>query len=396
MNGLKKRLIIGITIALAIALCIPFLSGCGDEETTSKEPYKIGVVLSASGANEPLGKAELDSINLFVEQINAEGGINGHLLEVTIKDDASDTNIALEKTNELLSEGVIAVVGSSGTTTTLAMKDATVKAEVPLVSMAAGNSITADKYEWVFRTPPTDALAAERALLYIKDVLKKTKVAILYDSNAFGTDGKRVMTELAPGYGVEIVVSEAYDSKDTEEAMNTHLTNIMGSNPEVLVVWGTNPGPAIAAKAAKSMGITIPFIGSHGIANAKFIELAGDAANGVVFPAGKMLVWEDALDPASEQYELVKNFNEDYQAKTGSKANTFAGHGWDAMLILQSALERTADNPTSAELRDAIEGTRGLVGTAGTFNYTSENHNGLTIQDLTMVEIVDGKWTNIK
>ncbi len=315
---------------------------------------------------------------------------------MTIKDDASDTNKALEKTNELLSEGVLAVIGSSGTTTTLAMKDTTTKADIPLISMAAGNSITSDNATWVFRTPPTDALAAERALAYIRDTLKITKIAILYDSNAFGTDGKRVITELAPAYGVEIVTSESYKSDDTEEGMNTHLTNISGSNPEALIVWGTNPGPAIAAKSAKSMGLNIPFIASHGIANAKFIELAGDAANGVVFPAGKMLVWDQALDPSSAQYALVKDFAESYKAATGNQVNTFAGHGWDAMLILQAALKKAGDNPTPAELRDAIEQTRGLVGTAGTFNYTTENHNGLVLDDLTMIKIVDGKWTAIK
>jgi branched-chain amino acid transport system substrate-binding protein len=397
VNGLKsRRIILGITIVLAIALCIPFFGGCGNKDTGNKEPYKIGVVLSASGANEPLGKAEKDSIELFVKQINDAGGINGHLLEVTIKDDASDTNKALEKTNELLSEGVLAIVGSSGTTTTLAMKDATTKSEIPQVCMAAGNSITADNTNWIFRTPPTDALAAERALAYIRDTLKKSKVAILYDSNAFGTDGKRVITELAPTYGIEIVTTESYKSDDTEEGMNTHLTNIQGSNPEVLIVWGTNPGPAIAAKSAKSKGMNIPFVASHGIANAKFIELAGDAANGVVFPAGKMLVWDQALDPSSEQYALVKDFAGSYKAATGNQVNTFAGHGWDAMLILQAALKKAGDNPTPAELRDAIEQTRGLVGTAGTFNYTPENHNGLVLDDLTMVEIVNGKWTAIK
>jgi len=144
------------------------------------------------------------------------------------------------------------------------------------------------------------------------------------------------------------------------------------------------------------MGIAIPFVGSHGIANAKFIELAGDAANGVAFPAGRMLVWEEALDPGSEQYKLVKELNEDFRAKTGSAANTFAGHGWDAMLILESALKRAGEDPTPAELRDALEKTTALVGTAGSFSYTATDHDGLVLKDLTMVQIVNGKWANLK
>jgi branched-chain amino acid transport system substrate-binding protein len=386
-------MIIGLSIVLTVALCVPFLAGCGNNDSGSKEPYKIGVVLSESGNNESLGKAEKASIQLFVDQTNAAGGINGHQLEVTIKDDASDPSIALEKTNEFIADGVLAVVGSSGSGPTLKMKDATAKAEIPQVCMAAGNSITEGDHTWIFRTPPTDAMAAERALTYIRDVLKKSNIAILYDSNSFGTDGNTVMNNLAPKYNINVVASESYNSNDTEDQMDTHLTNIQSSNPEVLVCWGTGKAPAMAAKRMQAKGMTIPYVGSHGIANQAFIDAAGDAANGVVLPAGKMLVWQQALDPASAQYKLVKDFAEAYKAKTGVDPSTFAGHGWDAFLILEDALKRAGDNVDAAALRDAIEETRGLVGTAGTFNFSPENHNGLVPTDLTMVKIDNGKFT---
>ncbi len=216
------------------------------------------------------------------------------------------------------------------------MKDVTYEAKVPQVCMAAGNSITAEKAEWIFRTPPRDRDAAERALKYIRDDLKISKIAILYDNNAFGKDGNDVLRKMAPDYGIEVVMSELNSGSDTEEQMATHLTNIQTSNPQALVVWGTNPGPAIARKSMVSKNMNIPFIGSHGIANAKFIELAGDAADGVVLPAGKMLVWKEALQPGTPQYELVEKFATDYREKTGSDPSTFAGHGWDAMLIVKA------------------------------------------------------------
>lgn len=389
-------MMIGLSIVLAIALCLPFLAGCGKEDSGSKEPYKIGVVLSESGNNESLGKAEKAAIQLFVDQVNAAGGINGHQLEVIIKDDASDPSIALEKTNELVADGVLAVVGSSGTGPTLKMRDVTAKAQIPQVAMAAGNSVTEGDHTWIFRTPPTDAMAAERALTYIRDVLKKSNIAILYDSNSFGTDGNTVLNNLAPKYNVTVVASESYNSNDTEDQMDTHLTNIQSSNPEVLVCWGTGKAPAMAAKRMQAKGMAIPYMGSHGIANQAFIDAAGEAANGVVLPAGKMLVWEEALEPGSEQYELVKTFSGDYKNKTGNNPSTFAGHGWDAMLILQAALKKAGDSVDAASLRDSIEGIRGLVGTAGTFNYSPENHNGLVPQDLTIVKIENGKFTMAK
>jgi branched-chain amino acid transport system substrate-binding protein len=228
--------------------------------------------------------------------------------------------------------------------------------------------------------------------MYIRDVIGVQRIALLYDTNAFGTDGQTVIESLAPEYDLEVVVSEGYQTDESEEGMDTHLTNIQTTNPEIVVVWGTNPGPAKIAKKMQDKGMDIPYMGSHGIANQSFIELAGDAANGVLFPAGKMLIWQKALEPGSEQYEFMDDFSTAYSEKYGENVNTFAGHGWDAILIITEALKRAGADATPAELRDAIEETTGLVGTAGIFNYTPTNHNGLSPDDLVMVEIVDGAW----
>ena len=136
----------------------------------------------------------------------------------------------------------------------------------------------------------------------------------------------------------------------------------------------------MAAKRQQAKGMNIPYVGSHGIANRPSSMRPATPPTEWSCLAGKMLVWREALDPSSEQYNLVKDFAEAYKSNTGNEPSTFAGHGWDAMLILQAALKKAGDNPTPAALRDAIE-TRGLVGTAGTFNYTAENHNGLVPLD---------------
>ncbi len=288
------------------------------------------------------------------------------------------------------------MIGSSGTGTTIAMKQEASKAEVPQVCMAAGANIMDGDITWIFRTPPTATEAGKKVLEYIADELQVKKIALLYDTNAFGTDGKTVVEAEAPDYGLEVVVSEGYVTDESEEGMDTHLTNIMTSNPEVVVVWGTNPGPAKIAKRMKDKGINLPYVGSHGIANQAFIELAGEAANGVVFPAGKMLIYEQVLEPGSEEYEFIKDFADAYFEEYGEQINTFAGHGWDAILIITEALKRGGADMTATELRDEIEATEGLVGTAGIFTYTAEDHNGLTPDDLTMVEIVDSKWESAK
>ncbi len=387
------KMILAVAVAAFVFSALLALPGCGETETGTKEPIKIGVVLSESGANEPLGKPEANAIDLFVKRINEAGGIDGHEVEVIIKDDQSDANKAQQAVVELLQqEDVVAVIGSSGTGTTIAMKQETAKAEVPQVCMAAGANIMEGGNTWIFRTPPTATEAGKKVLEYIADTLKVKKTALLYDTNPFGTDGKNVVEAEAPDFGLEVVVSEGYQTDESEEGMDTHLTNIMTYDPEVVVVWGTNPGPAKIAKRMRDKGIDLPYVGSHGIANQAFIELAGEAANGVVFPAGKMLIYEQVLEPGTEEYDFIKDFSDAYFEEYGEQINTFAGHGWDAILIITEALKRAGVDATPAELRDEIEATEGLVGTAGIFTYTVEDHNGLTPDDLTMVEIIESKW----
>ncbi len=393
-----KRAIIIAIVAVFVLSALAFLPGCGEGEEkpadTTKEPIKIGVVLSESGSSEPLGTPEMKAIELFVDEFNAEGGVDGSPVEVIIRDDQSDPNVALEETVELIEqEGVVVVIGTSTTGATLSMKQETTDQEIPQVCMAAGVEIMDEPIEWIFRTPPTSAEAAGNALAYIKDVMGLTKIGLLYDTNAFGTDGKDTVEGLAPDYDLEVVASIGYQTNDTAEAMDTYLTNIQASNPEIIVVWGTNPGPAIIAQQMDAKGMTQPYMGSHGIANQKFIELAGASAEGVLFPAGKMLIWQEALEPGTAQYELMQNFSEAYEAEYGEQVNTFAGHGWDAILIITEALKRAGADATPAQLRDEIEKTSGLAGTAGIFNYTATNHNGLSPEDMVMIEIVNNEWT---
>jgi branched-chain amino acid transport system substrate-binding protein len=391
LSGKRTVVLAALVVLLAAALYI--IPGCGSKDTGTKEPIKIGVVLSASGANEPLGKPEQNAIQLYANRINEAGGINGHPIEVIIKDDQSDSGKAQQAAVELLEqEGVVALIGSSGTGTTIAMKQEATKKGVPQVCMAAGANIMDGDFSWIFRTPPTATEAGNKALAYIQKVLGLKRIALLYDTNAFGTDGKAVVEKEAPNYGVELVVSEGYKTDETEEGMDTHLTNIQTSNPEVVLVWGTNPGPAKIAKRMKDKGMQQPYVGSHGIANQAFIQLAGDAANGVVFPAGKMLIYEEALEPGTVEYNFIKDFSDAYFNEYGEQIDTFAGHGWDTMLIITEALKRAGATATPAQLRDEIEKTDSLVGTDGIFTYSPQDHNGLSPDDLIMVKIENGTW----
>jgi branched-chain amino acid transport system substrate-binding protein len=269
------------------------------------------------------------------------------------------------------------------------MKPITAKAEIPQIAMAAANSITDEApIDWMWRVAPKDNLAVARALTYVSKELKLTKIAVLYDENAFGSSGMAEIERTKAEYGLEIVAKESY--KTDEADLTAHLTKIKGANPEVLVVWGTNPGPAVAAKNLKQLGMTIPYVGSHGIANATFIQLAGDAAEGVVFPSNKVLLPESITDP--QQKEIVTKFMADYQAKYGSAPNSFAAHAYDGLTVLLEAIKAAKSTEPKA-IQAQLDKLTTVPSAGGIFTYTATNHDGLAVSDMIMVKIQGGKWT---
>ena len=387
---MRRKILVIVLAAAALAVA---LSGCKADTTktstvTTKEPIKIGAVLSVTGANGPLGDPEKKVLDMEVAKVNKAGGINGRMIEMVIEDDESDATKAVAAANKLIKvDKVSAIIGGSGSTPTLAMKPITAKEKIPQVCLAAGNQITKTDYKWIFRTAHNEIYVFQKAIDYFSSTLKVKKLAILYDSNAYGQGGADAIKQIAPGKGLTIVAAEKYDSTATD--VTTQLTAIKATNPDCLIIWGTNPVPAIAVKNMKQLGMTVPVLGSQGIANAKFIELAGDAANGVVFPAVWVLVPND-IPANSPQKSVIDGFVKDYTAKYGAAPNSFAGHAYDAFHILVKAMETAGSDKT--KIRDAIEKTKGFDGVDGVFNYSAINHDGINTKDLVIIKIEKGKW----
>jgi branched-chain amino acid transport system substrate-binding protein len=377
-------------LVVAVAL---MATGCGKQTVdTSKSVYKIGAVLSLSGPAAPLGIPEQNSLKMLESQMNAAEGVSGHKVQFVIEDDESDPAKAAAAINKLITqEGVSAMIGSSSTGATLAMVPVAMSNKVTLVCCAAGTAITQPPKLYVFRTPPTDSMAIDRVLAYLTKTLKVKQIAILHDANAFGTGGATELAAKAPKVGITVVANESYGSTDTD--MTAQLTKIKQTPAQALVVWGTNPGPASIAKNMQQLGMTIPFVGSHGIANKTFITLAGTAADGVVFPAGRMLI-PSSIPTGTAWRNAVDKFTADYKAKYGKDADTFAAHGWDAGLILTNAMKTAGTD--KALIQSTVQKTKGLVGIDGIYNYSATDHDGLNVTDLIMIKIVNGAWTQAK
>jgi branched-chain amino acid transport system substrate-binding protein len=216
-------------------------------------------------------------------------------------------------------------------------------------------------------------------------------VAILTVSDGFGSSGREQLKAQAAKYGIQIIIDDTFGPKDTD--MTSQLTKIRGSQAQAIICWGTNPGPAIVAKNAQQLGIKIPVYMSHGVSSKKFIELAGNAAEGIRLPSGKVIV-ADMLANSDPQKKSLLAFVQDYQKHYRVEGDHFGGHAWDAVRLLQGAIERGGTTP--ATIRDQLEKTKNFHGIGGTFTYSPSDHAGLTKDAFVLVEVKNKDWILVK
>jgi len=386
---MKLRGFVGIVALLLAGLICFGVAGVKAE----KKPFVIGGIFSITGPASYLGEPERNTMEMLAAEFNAKGGIKGHPVKVVIYDDEGDVTKARLHAEKLLKKDqVLAIIGPSLTHTSMAVLPITQQAKTPLISCAAGIGITSPAKErvWVFKTPQTDQMAVDRIYQYLKKQ-NITKVAILTVSTGYGVSGKEQLNALAPNYGITLVAQEVFGEKDTD--MTPQLTKIRGTEAQAVICWGTGPAPALVAKNMKQLGLTIPLIQSHGAASKKFIELAGEAGEGIIMPAGKLVIYP-LLPDTDPQKAVCQEYDKKYQAKFSKPASSFGGYAYDAMMMLAQALERAGAD--QAKIRNALEQTKNYVGVSGIFNMSPEDHNGLTSEAFVMVKIEKGDFKLIE
>jgi branched-chain amino acid transport system substrate-binding protein len=353
---------------------------------------KIGSVLSVTGPASFLGDPEKKTLEIYVDEINAKGGVNGQKLQLIVYDDAANADTARTFATRLVEEDkVVAVVGGSTTGSTLAMIPVFEEAQIPFISLAGAVQIIEPVRKWVFKTPHTDRMACEKIFADLKS-RNLTNIALISGTDAFGKSMRDQCVAVASKAGITIATEETYGPRDSD--MTPQLTNIKNkAGVQAVVNPGFGQGPAIVTRNYKQLAITLPLYQSHGVASKQFIELAGPAAEGVRLPAAAILI-ADKLPANDPQKPVVVNYTKTYQDRTKQAVSTFGGHAYDGLMILVQAMER-AKSTDPAKVRDEIEKTKGFVGTGGIVNMSPTDHMGLDLSAFHMLEITNGDWTLI-
>ncbi len=358
----------------------------------AQEPVRVGAFLSVTGPAAFLGDPELKTLELYVERINAAGGVLGRKLQLVSYDDAGDAEKARTFAKRLIEQDKVdLIVGGSTTGTTMAVVPMVEQAGVPFVSLAGAVGIVEPAKKWVFKTPHTDRMACEKIFVDLQS-RKIAKVALISGSGGFDKSMRAECLKVAPKYGIEFVADETYGATDTD--MTVQLTKIKGSGAQAVLNAGFGQGPAIVTRNYRQVGLTLPLYQSHGVASKEYIKLSGAAADGVRLPAAALLVAEQ-LPAEDAQKPVVVGYVKAFEDKYKSDVSTFGGHAYDGLMLGVNAI-KAAGSTDKAKVRDALEATKGYVGTGGVVNMSASDHMGLDLSAFRMLEVRNGEWTLVK
>ncbi len=389
---MQSRLV-AVLVAVAVVLA---LGGYAQ----AVEPIKIGAFFALSGPNAPIGTPTKLVAEMVVDKINKEGGINGRPIELIMGDTESDPAKAATIAKKFIhSDKVAAIIGPTSTGEGMQSKKIVEEGGVPTFMTVGGDPVIMGgekfgSFTYVFKSPQRSSTAVKKLFAFLKEK-KLTKLGLLSASDPFGKDGAVWLEKLAPEYGLTLVAKESFGPKDTD--MTAQLTNIKNAKPQAIVVWTIGPAGAIVAKNKAQLGIKLPLFQCHGQPGPEYIQLAGKASEGDRMPATKLMAAAQLPDSDPQKKviaDFIKLYQDDYKYDKQFPINTHSGYAWDAIYIVTNAMKKAGTDPKA--LRAAIEGTKGYVGVSGIYNLTPEDHNGLDVDSMVIVQVKDGKFVLAK
>jgi len=373
-----------VVAVLAIAVLAFVLASCAKP----KEAVKLGAILAVTGPAAYLGGPEARTLEMLVADTNKAGGILRRQVQLIVKDSQGSAEKAVSFAKQLAEEEeVLAIIGPSSSGESMSLKGYCDQNETILLSCAAAETIVNPVAKWVFKTPQNDAFAAIKIYQTMK-ALGITRIGVVVSSSGFGQGGKAQLEKYAPQHGISILISETYDAASTD--LTGVLSKLKAKDIQAVVNWSVEPAQSLVAKNMRQVGMEQPLFQSHGFGNISYVQAAGKAAEGIIFPCGR-LFYAEQLPANHPQKQVLVGYKRAYESKYKEDASTFGGHAYDAFLVISEALKK-AGTVDKYKVRDAIEGIRGLAGTGGVFNFSPTDHNGLTLDAFEMFTVKNGAF----
>lgn len=385
-----KKVLAGIVTASVLA-------GTATVSAAENDPYKIGVFLRFS---DEAGTKMKATIEKAFEDINEEGGVNGHQIEAVMYDTEGDSTKAIDAFNRLISQDeVLLAIGPTTSSCALAVIDMASEYEIPLITPQATNTDITKEYgnEWFFRNSVADVYHSYTLCDYIVEDMGAERIAVLHETGTLGLGQYENFAErLEEEYSMEPVAVQEWNEGDVD--FKTQLLAVKDADPDVIVFAGHEAELAIAVSQRLDVGISedIPVCGFSSMSSSDYYNVAGDAAVGSVFVT--------TFSPTDER-EDIQTFVEEYKDVVPAMDHNGA-QAYDTVQLVTDVLENLEIGNTSDTLasdrmviRDAlaeVKDWKGLTGTT-TFGPGSgpEDRDGKTEASVYQLQD-DFTWTCLK
>lgn len=365
-----KIKIILIIIAILVVVGIVWY---GVNKRTIGE-IKIGVITALTGPGAEYGTATQKGLDLAVQKINNEGGINGRLMRLIYEDDKCDSQtslVALQKLTGVDKTNII--IGSVCSSVVLTMAPVVQEKNLLLISSGASNP-KISQYPNVFRTWPSDALQGEFLAKFIAETMKLKRVGIIFLNNDYGVGLRDAFQKDFQQKGGNMVAAEAMAIDESDA--RTQLGKIKSANPEGVFLATYARQMGIILKQAKELGFSAQFFGGEGTQDPSVIEIGKEGAEGLI-----------GTVPATANSQTRDKFLADFQKTYNEEPGITADSAYDIPFILKEVMQKCNNYSDIDCLKDNLLQIKDFSGASGIINFDAngdlvgKTYNLITIKN---------------
>jgi branched-chain amino acid transport system substrate-binding protein len=240
---------------------------------------------------------------------------------------------------------------------------------------------------WVFKSTVNDTEVIARLLEFFKKRNIKD-VAMLNDTGAFGVSARDQLRAQAPAAGINVIYEE-FGPADTD--LTTQLTRIRGTSAQAIICWTVTPAGVVFLKNAQQLGLKQMLVHGFGFVADRYMQLAGDAAEGLFLTSLKFPIAEQLPDSDPIKATIL-DYKARYRAKFNEETDVYGGQAWDGIGMVAQAITRGGGSERGKIRAGLEEHIRGYRGVGGIFNFSPQKHWGLAKSDVVIIEWRQGKF----
>lgn len=376
---MRRTTVFSLTIAASLA------AWTGQSPLAAEDEYIIGISAGKTGYAATIDNAWVAAVELAAEELNKSGGIMGRKVKVVSEDNKSEPQEAVKVYRKMISaDGADVFVSGCVSAGNFAAAELLVRAQTPMVVC----SILPQKEEhihWAFTTIPPPRFEVETRMSYLRDGTDIRKIGVIFDASPYATLQKNIAEQIAENFGLEVVGSEQYGHSDAD--LSVQISKLHSAGAQAILKMGVGGTTLTAANNIKQLGLGIPLLTSLEDL-AVFSPVADVLGDDFLFVASPSQVY-DAV-PEGELKDAIAAFLGPWRAAHGDRDPNWGGRGWDAVMLVKQAVEK-AGSHEGGKVRDALEQLGSYQGTTGVYNFTPDNHQGLTENPLYLARIRGGK-----